>query len=88
MRYTNGWVARESLTNFQGLSFLGGQDMEARGFYIIADKFFEDFPDPYLKGNKSESRPHYYCWIFIILDLIGGISKYQPQEENKGNEAL
>ena len=55
MRYTSGWVARESLTSFQRLSSLGGQGMEARGFYIIADKFFEDFPDPYLKGNKSKA---------------------------------
>ena len=35
--------------------------MKPRGFYIIADTFFADFPDPYLKGNKSGNRPHYYC---------------------------
>ena len=29
---------------------------------IIKDKFFEDMPDPYLKGNKAGNRPHYYCF--------------------------
>lgn len=33
--------------------------LKERGFYVIRDKFFEDFPDPYLKGNKEERRPHY-----------------------------
>ena len=32
------------------------------GVYIIKDKFFEDMADPYLKGNKAENRPHYYCF--------------------------
>lgn len=27
--------------------------MKKTGFYIIKDKFFEDMPDPYLKGNKA-----------------------------------
>lgn len=27
--------------------------MKKTGFYIIKDKFFEDIPDPYLKGNKA-----------------------------------
>ena len=26
--------------------------MKKTGFYIIKDKFFEDMPDPYLKGCK------------------------------------
>lgn len=34
--------------------------MKKTGFYIIKDKFFEDMPDPYLKGNKAGNRPHYY----------------------------
>ena len=46
--------------------------MKKTGFYIIKDKFFEDMPDPYLKGNKAGNRPHYYCFedtsIGIILD--------------------
>ena len=36
--------------------------MKKTGFYIIKDKFFEEMPDPYLKGNKSGNRPHYYCF--------------------------
>ncbi len=36
--------------------------MKKTGFYIIKDKFFEDMPDPYLKGNKAGNRPHYYCF--------------------------
>ena len=27
--------------------------MKKTGFYIIKDRFFEDMPDPYLKGNKA-----------------------------------
>ncbi len=29
--------------------------MKKTGFYIIKDKFFEDMPDPYLKGNSWET---------------------------------
>jgi hypothetical protein len=36
--------------------------MKKTGFYIIKDRFFEDMPDPYLKGNKAGNRPHYYCF--------------------------
>lgn len=35
--------------------------MQERGFYTIKDQFFVDFPDPYLKGNKGEHRPHYFA---------------------------
>lgn len=35
--------------------------MKERGFYIIKDQFFIVFPDPFLKGNKGEHRPHYYA---------------------------
>ncbi len=35
--------------------------MKERGFYIIKDQFFIDFPDPFLQGNKGEHRPHYYA---------------------------
>ena len=30
--------------------------MKKTGFYIIKDKFFEDMPDPYLKGNKADTE--------------------------------
>ena len=35
--------------------------LRERGFYVIKDQFFVDFPDPYLKGNKGEHRPHYFA---------------------------
>ena len=31
--------------------------MKKTGFYI---KFFEDMADPYLKGNETGNKPHYY----------------------------
>lgn len=31
-------------------------------FYIISDQFFHDFPDPYLRGNYQENRPHYFAF--------------------------
>lgn len=47
--------------------------MKKTGFYIIKDQFFEDMNDPYLKGNKSGNRTHYYCFedsiTGIYLDL-------------------
>lgn len=36
--------------------------MKKTGVYIIKDKFFENMADPYLKGNKRDNRPHYYCF--------------------------
>ena len=36
--------------------------MNENGLYTIKDKFFEDFPDKYLKGNKEGNRPHYYSF--------------------------
>lgn len=35
--------------------------LKERGFYVIKDQFFVDFPDPYLNGNKDERRPHYFA---------------------------
>lgn len=52
-------------------------------FYIISDKFFEDFPDPYLKENKDENRPNYYCFksendeIFWMIPVSSKIEKYK-----------
>lgn len=36
--------------------------MKKNGFYIIKDDFFAEVNDPYLKGNKEQNRPHYYCF--------------------------
>lgn len=55
--------------------------MKKTGFYIIKDKFFEDMPDPYLKGNKAGNRPHYYCFedtsigIYWMIPLSSRIDK-------------
>lgn len=51
---------RVVIAPLMGAIFLLENEMlKERGFYVIRDKFFEDFPDPYLKGNKEERRPHY-----------------------------
>lgn len=63
--------------------------MKKTGFYIIKDKFFEDIPDPYLKGNKAGNRPHYYCFedssagIYWMIPLSGRIDKYRRIMEKK-----
>ena len=63
--------------------------MQKAGFYIIKDKFFEDMHDPYLKGNKSENRPHYYCFtdvdsdIYWMIPLSSQIGKYKKLVEKK-----
>ena len=63
--------------------------MKETGFYIIKDKFFEDMPDPYLKYNKAENRPHYYCFedettgIFWMIPLSSRIDKYRRIMDKK-----
>ena len=63
--------------------------MKKTGFYIIKDKFFEDMPDPYLKGNKAGNRPHYYCFedtntgIYWMIPLSSRIDKYKGIVEKK-----
>ncbi|WP_449460714.1 type III toxin-antitoxin system CptIN family toxin [Streptococcus suis] len=63
--------------------------MKQSGFYIIKEQFFEDMQDPYLKGNKGESRPHYYCFkdtekdIYWMIPLSSRIDKYQRIIDNK-----
>lgn len=57
--------------------------MIKNGIYIISDRFFHDFQDPFLKGNKGESRPHYYTYfdstsgLFWLIPLSSRIDKYQ-----------
>ena len=36
--------------------------IQKNGFYFIDDQYFTDFPDPFLKSNKGEKRPCYYCF--------------------------
>jgi hypothetical protein len=33
------------------------------GIYLLRDNYFADFPDPCLKGNHSERRPHYFACV-------------------------
>lgn len=58
--------------------------MIRNGFYIIKDSFFSDMSDPYLKGNKKQNRPHYYCFedsnyngIYWMIPLSSRIDKYK-----------
>ena len=57
--------------------------MKECGFYIISDKFFDDFPDPNLKGNKEENRPHYYAFyddvskLYWMIPMSSRIEKYR-----------
>lgn len=57
--------------------------MKACYLYIIKDSFFKRFDDPNLKGNKSEKRPHYYCFnddvsgLYWIIPLSSRVEKYK-----------
>ena len=57
--------------------------MTENGFYIIKDTYFTDFPDPYLKGNKDERRPHYYSLkdnstgIYWMIPMSSKTEKYK-----------
>jgi len=56
---------------------------------FIKDEFFDDFPDPYLKKNKAQQRPHYYCFkddntgLYWIIPLSSQIEKYNKIIENR-----
>lgn len=68
--------------------------MVNNGCYIIKDEFFKRFNDPNLKGNKSENRPHYYCfadksinglyWIIPMSHKIEKFKKIMKQKIDKG----
>jgi len=55
------------------------------GFYIIDDQYFLDFPDPFLRGNREENRPHYYCFrednspILWVIPLSSKVEKYKAE---------
>ena len=67
--------------------------MKKTVFYIIKDRFFEDMPDPYLKGNKVGNRPYYYCFedtdtgIYWMIPLSGRIDKFRKIIEKKEHTA-
>jgi len=58
--------------------------MIERGFYKIKDSYFIDFPDEYLKDNKNEKRPCYFCFIDKKTNLAWMIpmSKQVKKYEN------
>ena len=66
--------------------------MKRTGFYIVKDEFFADMQEPYLKGNKEENRPHYYCFedsvtgIYWLIPLSTRIEKYKKIVEKKKKE--
>lgn len=47
--------------------------------------------DPYLKGNKGENRPHYYCFqdtddgIYWMIPLSSQIEKYKKIMQKREN---
>lgn len=59
------------------------------GVYIISDKFFEDFPDPNLRGNDGENRPHFYCFkesatgLYWVIPLSHKVEKYEGLIKDK-----
>lgn len=59
------------------------------GLYFIKDEFFEKMNDPYLKSNKKEKRPHFYCFkeedseIYWMIPLSSRIEKYEKIIESK-----
>ena len=63
--------------------------MKRTGFYIVKERFFDDMSDPFLKGNKGENRPHYYCFedthtgIYWMIPLSSHIDKYRKIIEKK-----
>ena len=90
MRYINGWVESIVLRRKAGDFFHDeGMQMKKTGFYIVKDIFFNDISDPYLKGNKSETRPHYYCFedtktgIYWMIPLSSRIDKYKRLIEKR-----
>lgn len=66
--------------------------MNKFGFYIIDDSFFLKIDDPYLKGNKSENRPHYYCFkdehdgIYWVIPLSSRVKKFRAIMESKQSQ--
>ena len=63
--------------------------MKKTGFYVIKDQFFVDAADPYLKGNKGENHPHYYCFkeskdgVYWVIPLSSRVEKYRKIIESR-----
>ncbi len=53
------------------------------GFYFISDQYFIDFPDRYLKANKAEKRPFYFCLFDSKTELLWMIPLSSKEEKIK-----
>ncbi|MCD7847065.1 MAG: hypothetical protein LUG49_03405 [Oscillospiraceae bacterium] len=70
----------------------------AGGFYFISDKFYSDFPDPYLMPNKADedgqahNRPCYYAYLdsktglYWVIPISSKVEKYQKIAERKAKK--
>ena len=93
MRYISGWVVSLVL-RIVAKDFFHREDfqMKKTGFYVIKENFFEEMSDPYLKGNKSGNRPHYYCFedksteMYWMIPLSSRVEKYKRIMEDREQE--
>jgi hypothetical protein len=56
------------------------------GMYVVKEEFFKDMNEPYLKGNKDENRPHYYCFQDLHTGLFWMIPLSSKIEQMKSNQ--
>ena len=93
MRDISGWVVSFIPAIFGGdisSMFIKRENSKKKtGFYIVKEKFFIDAADPYLKGNKKENRPHYYCFrdsidgVYWVIPLSSQVEKYRKIIERR-----
>ncbi len=85
-RRTNGWVVSVS----PALHWAGDFPTKVKimfvcGFYILKNDFFDLIDDPYLKHNKGENRPFYYCvkettdssTLYWMIPLSSRVDKFK-----------
>lgn len=68
-------------------------ELKENYIYTIKEQYFKDFPDPNLKSNKSEQRPHYYAFkdkeensIIWMIPLSSKIKKYERIIEKRKSQ--
>ncbi|WP_437834550.1 type III toxin-antitoxin system CptIN family toxin (plasmid) [Niallia taxi] len=65
--------------------------MELNKHYIykVKDEYFDDFPDPFLKTNKGQSRPNYYVFegdnkeVLWLIPLSSKVEKFERIMQQK-----
>lgn len=68
-------------------------EIKTNHIYTIKDRYFEEFPDPYLKRNKQQNRPHYYCFnggnsqILWLIPLSTRIKKFERLIHKRASES-